>query len=56
MQAHVTYRQGKHMILRGHLPMRALCCVKNDLDVAGMHPIRRWKALMSYFTIPISLK
>ena len=29
--------------------------VKNYLDVAEMHPIRRWKAMSSYVTIPISL-
>ena len=39
--------------------LRPVCAArrvfKNYLDIAEMHPIRRWKALSSYFTIPISL-
>ena len=42
-------------LLKTQFIMDTFYCVKNYLDVVGMHPIQRWKALMSYFTIPISL-
>ena len=56
----ITYLDSQKLtsnrLLKVRLCVDTFCCVKNYLDVAGMHPTRRWKALISYFTIPISLK